>query len=312
MEVFRALEGLARSSRPVTLALGMFDGVHLGHQAVLARTKEEAALSGSQAGVLTFDPHPQRVIAPPPDPILLTTVPERLGLFAGLGLDLTVVLRFDQTLRQTPPEEWLSLLADAARGGVVSSAYYTFGRDRAGTVETLRAGGARFGFGVTVVPPVHVASTLVSSTLIRRLVRTGTMGDAALFLGRRYLVQGRVVEGERRGRTLGFPTANLEVHPDKVLPAKGIYAGWARREDGLVPAAISVGVRPTFGYGALLVEAHLLDFTDDLYGQEIELVFASRLRDELTFHSVPDLVAQMERDVLQVREVLARAPAMLE
>jgi riboflavin kinase/FMN adenylyltransferase len=248
------------------------------------------------------------VIAPPPDPILLTTVDERLDLFAGLGMDLAVVLRFDQTLRETPPEEWLSLLGEAARGGVVSSAHYTFGRDRAGTVDTLRAGAAQLGFGVTVVPPVHVASTLVSSTLIRRLVRRGEMEEAARFLGRRYLVRGRVVEGEQRGRTLGFPTANLEVDSDKILPAKGIYAGWCRWEADLVPAAISVGVRPTFGHGALLVEAHLLDFAGDLYGQEIELVFASRLRDELAFRSVTDLVAQMARDVALVREVLAGSP----
>ncbi len=312
MEVFRALEGLVASSPLATLALGMFDGVHLGHRAVLLRTKAEADQAGSRAGVLTFDPHPQRIIAPPPEPILLTTVEERLELFAGLGMDLAVVLHFDQAFRETPAEEWVAVLGEAARAGVVSSAHYSFGRDRAGSVETLRAGGARLGFAVTIVPPVHVASTLVSSTLIRRLVRRGAMEEAAHFLGRRYALRGRVVEGERRGRTLGFPTANLEVHPDKILPAKGIYAGWAREETDLQPAAISVGVRPTFGLGALLVEAHLLDFSGDLYGQELELVFAARLRDELAFHSIADLVAQMGRDVALVREVLAGTPSMLE
>lgn len=312
MEVFRALEGLASGSRPVTLALGMFDGVHLGHRAVLLWTKGEADLAGSRAGALTFDPHPQRIIAPPPEPVLLTTVEERLDLFAALGMDLAVVLRFDQAFRQTPAEEWVSELGEAARAGVVSSEHYTFGRDRTGTIDTLRAGGARLGFAVTIVPPVHVASTLVSSTLIRRLVRRGAMEEAARFLGRRYALRGRVVEGERRGRTLGFPTANLEIHPDKILPGKGIFAGWARGETHLLPAAISVGVRPTFGLGALLVEAHLLDFAGDLYGQELELVFAARMRDELAFHSIADLVAQMGRDVALVREVLAGTPSMLE
>lgn len=307
MEVIRGLEPLARSPRPVTLALGMFDGVHLGHQAVLARAKDAAALTGGAAGVVTFDPHPQRVIAPPPDPILLTTVEERLDLFASLGMDVAAVLRFDETLRHTPPKEWLRLLAEAARGGVVASSGYTFGEDRGGTAETLVNGGGRMGFGVTIVPLLRVAGTLVSSTLIRRLVRGGEMDEAPSFLGRRYAVRGRVVEGARRGRTLGFPTTNLEVDPDKILPARGIYAGWARREPGeMMEAAVSVGVRPTFGHGALLVEAHLLDFSGDLYGEEIELVFASRLREEVAFHTVSDLVEQMERDVLQVREALAR------
>lgn len=308
MEILRDLDPLRRADRPVTLALGMFDGVHLGHQAVLARTKEEAASRGGRAAVLTFDPHPQRVIAPPPDPILLTTVEERLDVFAGLGLDLAVVLRFDETLRRTSPEDWLEELAGVARGGVVASADYTFGQERGGTVETLREGGRRLGFGVTVVAPVHVAGTLVSSTLIRRLVRAGEVEEARLFLGRPYALRGRVVEGERRGRTLGFPTANLEVHADKILPARGIYAAWARVEQGGgLPAAVSIGTRPTFGPGVLLVEAHLLDFSGDLYGERIELVFASRLRDELAFHTVPELVRQMETDVVRTRELLGRA-----
>lgn len=307
MEILNDFEPLAQGNRPSTLALGMFDGVHLGHQAVLTRTREEAALAGGRPGVVTFDPHPQRVIAPPPDPILLTTVEERLDLFARFGMDVAVVLRFDHVLRHTPPEEWLRRLADAARG-VVASAGYTFGEDRGGTVETLREGGERLGFGVTIVPARHVAGTLVSSTLIRRLVRAGGVEEAALYLGRRYALRGRVVEGMRRGRTLGFPTANLEVHPDKILPARGIYAGWAGLEGGeMLGSATSIGTRPTFGHGALLVEAHLLDFDGDLYGREIELVFAARLREELAFRTVSELIAQMERDVTVVREALTRA-----
>lgn len=306
MQVLRDLEPLRRSSRPVTLALGMFDGVHLGHQAVLARAGAESDLAGGAAAVLTFDPHPQRLIAPPPEPILLTTVEERLDLFAGLGLEVAVVLEFDQALRQMSPQQWLRSLAGIARGGVVSSADYTFGQDREGTVETLREGGRRLGFSVSVVPPVRVAGALVSSTLIRRLVRAGELEEARRFLGRRYSIRGRVVEGQRRGRTLGFPTANLEIHPDKILPARGIYAAWARLErQDAIPAAVSIGTRPTFGQGALVVEAYLLDFTRDVYGEEIELVFASRLRDELAFPGVPELITQMERDVGQVRERLS-------
>ena len=307
MEITQGLGAIPRSGGPLYLALGMFDGVHLGHQAVLARTREAAAAAGGRHLVLTFDPHPQRVIAPPPEPVLLTTIEERLELFAARPMDGAVVVRFDDALRQTPAGQWLEMLAEVVvPGGVVVSSTYAFGRDRGGTVDLLRAGGERFGFSVTVVPPVHVAGTLVSSTLIRRLVRAGQVEEARIFLGRPYAVRGRVVEGERRGRTLGFPTANLAVHPDKILPGRGIYAAWARLEGRTAPAAVSVGTRPTFGPGELLVEAFLLDFEGDLYGAEIELVFGNRLRDEQAFRTVPELIRQMEADVAQVRAVLAR------
>lgn len=307
MEIFQGLGAIPGSERPTYLALGMFDGVHLGHQAVLTRTREAAAAAGGRHMVLTFDPHPQRVIAPPPEPILLTTIEERAELFAARQMDGAVVVRFDNALRQTSAERWLEMLADVvAPGGVVVSSTYAFGRDRGGTLDLLRAGGEQFEFSVTVVPPVHVAGTLVSSTLIRRLVRAGEVGEARIFLGRPYAVRGRVVEGERRGRTLGFPTANLAVHADKILPGRGIYAAWARLEGRTAPAAVSVGTRPTFGPGDLLVEAFLLDFEGDLYGAEIELVFGSRLRDEKAFRTVPELIRQMEADVAQVRAVLAR------
>src|SRR3990172_5143165 len=278
MEITQGLGAIPPSGGPLYLALGMFDGVHLGHQAVLARTREAAAAADGRHLVLTFDPHPQRVIAPPPEPILLTTVEERLELFAARQMHGAVVVRFDDALRQTPAGQWLEMLA----------------------------GGERFGFGVTVVPPVHVAGALVSSTLIRRLVRAGQVEEARIFLGRPYAVRGRVVEGERRGRSLGFPTANLAVHPDKILPGRGIYAAWARLDGRNAPAAVSVGTRPTFGPGELLVEAFLLDFEGDLYGAEIELVFGNRLRDEQAFRTVPELIRQMEADVAQVRAVLAR------
>ncbi len=302
MEVYHGLDAVPRTARPTYLALGMFDGVHLGHRAVLARTRELAAAAGGRHLVLTFDPHPLQVIAPPPEPVLLTTVEERLELFAAEEMDGTVVVRFDEALRQTPAERWLEMLAGIATGGgVVVSSSYTFGRDRRGTVELLRARGERLGFGVAVVPAVHIGGALVSSTLIRRLLRAGRAEEARALLGRPYSVRGRVVRGEGRGRALGFPTANLAVHPDKVLPGKGIYAARALLGKREVPAAVSVGTRPTFGPGDLLVEAFLLDFEGDLYGRYIELLFEKRLRDEAAFGAIPDLVRQMESDVEQVR-----------
>jgi len=304
MEVYYGLDAVPRAARPAHLALGMFDGVHLGHRAVLARTREVAHAAGGRHLVLTFEPHPLRIVAPPPEPVLLTTVEERLELFAAEGMDGAVVVRFDEALRRTPADRWLEILAEiAAGGGVVVSSTYTFGRDRQGTVELLRGEGKRLGFGVAVVPPLHIGGALVSSTLIRRLVRAGRLEEARVFLGRPYAVRGRVVRGEGRGRALGFPTANLAVHPDKVLPGKGIYAAWTRLGGTVVAAAVSVGTRPTFGPGDLLVEAHLLDFDGDLYGREVELLFERRLREEVAFGDIPDLIRQMEADVAQVRAI---------
>lgn len=307
MEVVWGLERFRHDGRPLYLALGMFDGVHLGHQKVLAQTRESAAAGGGRSVALTFEPHPQRVIAPPPEPILLTTIDERLDLFERLGMDATLVVQFDERFRETPADRWIETLAGVmAPAGVFASSDHAFGRDRGGTVDLLRAEGDRFGFAVTILPPVHVEGTLVSSTLLRRLIRMGQVDEARTFLGRWYSVRGQVIEGERRGRTLGFPTANLAVHPDKILPAKGVYAAWARLEGEETPAAVNVGTRPTFGQGALIVEAHLLDYQGDLYGQPIELLFVTRLRGELSFRTVPELVRQMEEDVGQVREILGR------
>lgn len=307
MEIVWGLERVQRAQRPVYLALGMFDGVHLGHQEVLAQTREGADAAGGRSLVLTFDPHPQRVIAPPPEPILLTTIEERLDLFDRMGMTAAVVIRFDERFRETSADRWIEMLAAVTPGGVFVSSDYTFGRDRRGTVDLLRVGGERFGFPVTIIPPVHVNGTLVSSTLIRRLIQQGAVEEATAFLGRWFGVRGQVVEGERRGRTLGFPTVNLVVHPDKVLPAKGIYAAWARLEGQEAAAAVNIGTRPTFGSGVLLVEAYLLDFHGDLYGQNIELLFVTRLRDELAFRTVPELIKQMEADAVKAREVLDRS-----
>ncbi len=306
MDVFRGLRAVPPSDLPTFLALGMFDGVHKGHRAVLDATVQAARAAGGRSLALTFDPHPQRVIAPPPEPILLTTVEERLACFEDLGVDGAVVEEFTARLRHTPAPQWLEMLGGVvARGGVFVSSSYTFGEDRGGTVDLLREGGRRLGFEVTVLPPVHVEGTLVSSTLIRRLLRVGQIEEVPRFLGRLYSLRGRVAEGEKRGRTLGFPTANLSVHPDKVLPGRGIYAAWGSLEGTRQASAVSIGTRPTFGEGALLVEAYFLDFDGDLYGTDIELAFVSRLREETAFHTVPELIRQMEADVAHVRGILS-------
>jgi riboflavin kinase/FMN adenylyltransferase len=298
-------------ARPGILALGTFDGVHRGHQALLGEAVHRAEERGTASAVLTFDPHPLQVIAPPPEPFLLTTLDERLELLAALGLSAAYVIPFDEPLRRLSAGEWIDLLhRRVGMAEVVCGVNYTFGRDRGGTVALLRTLAAARGIAVHVPAQVHVGGTLVSSTLVRRLLRSGDMQEAGRFLGRWYAVEGTVGRGDARGRTLGFPTANLVIPEEKLIPAAGIYASFARTETGSYQAAVSIGTRPTYGPGALTVEAHLLGFQGDLYGQRLRLAFVQRLREEIAFTSEVALVRQIAEDVAETRRLLpvARPP----
>ncbi|MDQ7819929.1 MAG: bifunctional riboflavin kinase/FAD synthetase [Armatimonadota bacterium] len=310
MEVVHGLQDIPTARRPLVVALGTFDGVHRGHQALIAAARRRADALGGSCAVVTFDPHPQKVLHPQTGAILLTTLDERLALLADLGVDLVVVVRFDDALRQTPPDRWVRMLVERLRmAEVVCGPDYTFGRDRAGDVGMLRVLGAQLGFRVEVADPVVIDGERVSSSRIRDLLREGRVTDAARLLGWWYAVTGRVIRGDGRGRQLGFPTVNLEVAPDKLLPAPGIYAGTCRTPQGIHPAAISLGTRPTFGPGRLQVEGYLLGFEGDLYDRTVSLAVAARLRDEEAFPTVEALVAQMAADVSAVPAALARAAA---
>jgi riboflavin kinase/FMN adenylyltransferase len=307
------LRGFAHQARvpPGILALGTFDGVHRGHQALLGEAVRRAEERGTASAVLTFDPHPLQVIAPPPEPFLLTTLDERLELFDALGLTVAYVIPFDEALRRLNADEWVDLLQRwVGMAEMVCGANYTFGRDRGGTVALLQTLAATRGIAVHVPAQVHVGGTLVSSTLVRRLLRSGDVQEAGRFLGRWYAVEGPVGRGDARGRLLGFPTANLVIPEEKVIPAAGIYAAFAQTEAGSHLAAVSIGTRPTYGPGALTVEAHLLDFQSDLYGRRLRLAFVQRLRDEIAFTSEAALVRQIAEDVAETRRFLpgARPP----
>lgn len=311
MEVLRGFPQRPQRPAPGVVALGTFDGVHRGHVALLGEAVRRAGERGVPSAALTFDPHPLQVIAPPPEPFLLTTLDERLDLLAALGLSSTYVLHFDEAFRRLSAEEWVDLLhTRVGMEEVVCGANYTFGRDRGGNVEGLRALAAARGFAVHIAPQVHVGGTLVSSTLIRRLLRMGDVQEAARFLGRWYALEGIVQRGDARGRTLGFPTANLAITEEKLLPGAGIYAAFAGTEEGIHQAAVSVGTRPTFGPGALTVEAYLLDFSADLYGQTMTLRFVQRLREEIAFTSEAALVRQIQDDVAETRRVLQGLPPL--
>jgi riboflavin kinase/FMN adenylyltransferase len=304
-------EFVAPSGTAVTI--GAYDGLHRGHQHVIARMRGLAAAEGLETVVLTFDRHPAAVVRPESAPKLLTDLDQKLEILAATGVDHTVVLRFDEARSQEEPEDFVrEVLAGAlhARVVVVGEDFH-FGRRRRGNVELLADMGGALGFRVVHVPLMAGADGRppVSSTAIRRLLEEGDVAGAAVLLGRPHQVRGRVEQGDRRGRDLGYPTANVAVPPEILLPAPGIYAGWYTHPDGTTrhAAAISVGRRPMF-HGAdapVVLEAYLLDFSGELYGQQAAVGFVSRLRDEERFESVDALLEQMAHDVETTRSLVS-------
>jgi riboflavin kinase / FMN adenylyltransferase len=279
---------------PRSVAIGTFDGVHLGHREVIR---------GNDT-VLTFDPHPMSVIRPEAAPKLLTPFPVKRDLIAGLGVEELVVIPFDRDFASLSAEEFVQQVLIGRLGAerVSVGENFRFGRGAKGTDELLRSHSE---FETRVSPLVEVEGETVSSTQIRGLVAAGEVKEAAGFLGGPFLFEGVVAEGDRRGRTLGMPTANLIPDDALVHPGHGIYAAWAHGH----PAAVSIGVRPTFETGrGVLIETHLIDFSGDLYGETLRLAFVERLRGEKRFESVDELVEQMNRDVARAREILDQTP----
>ncbi len=301
---------------PTAVTIGNFDGVHRGHRALLRRISAwRDAHPGGRAAVLTFEPHPVRVIAPALAPPLVCVRADKRRLLERAGVDLVLEQRFDAAFAALTPEAFVAdVVVGALAARLVVVGYdFTFGARRAGNVETLRALGALHGFDVDVVPPQVVGDGLVaSSSKVREFVLAGKVDGAALVLGRPFHVSGTVVSGDRRGRLLGFPTANLR--PDgELLPRSGIYAGWLDWGERPRPAAVSVGVNPTFGADHLRIEAHVLDAPEglDLYDRACHLYFIARLRDEQRFDGVDALVDQIRRDCEATRTALGAAPESL-
>jgi riboflavin kinase / FMN adenylyltransferase len=286
------------------VAIGVFDGVHVGHRAIVARAVAAAGSLDASAVVVTFDPHPATVVRPESAPLLLGSVLERLDLLASLGVDATLVLPFDREMSQWSAEEFVQrlLVSRLHARRVVVGENFRFGNRALGDVALLRRVGAVNDFDVDAVPLVGGGDDAVSSTSIRGLIAEGSVASAAEALGRLYGVSGEVVRGDGRGRELGFPTANIAVPAGVAVPADGVYAGWLVRADGSRwPAAISVGSNPTFDGVDRRVEAYALDADFDLYGERITIEFAARLRGMEKFATVEDLVTQMVQDVSDVR-----------
>jgi riboflavin kinase/FMN adenylyltransferase len=290
---------------PVGLTIGSFDGLHLGHQAVLGRLGERASEDGLQAAMITFDPHPRCILDPSNCPPMITTLEERLDLAAQLRVEHAIVLEFNRALAGLPAEEFMAQVLSAMDlRHLVAGADFALGRARTGNVEWLRRHGAEAGYGVEVVQPVVLDGEEVHSSEVRRRLILGEVEAANRLLGRAFTLSGLVLPGDRIGRGIGWPTVNLSVPAGKLVPARGIYAGWAVTPEGEYMAGISIGYRPTFTSAELRVEAYLLDFSGDLYQRRLELRLTNRLHDEIRFSDMSELADQIARDVDTTRRLL--------
>src|SRR5215203_4002944 len=286
------------------VALGNFDGMHLGHQAVVRRAVEEGRERGARVVAATFDPHPRAVLAPGSEPKLLTTLELRREALLRYGVDEVRVIRFDESLSRKSPEEFVRnvLVGEMGAGAVVVGENFRFGYKAAGDFMELERLMRGYG-GEAYAVPVRSGEgeAPISSTRIRTLIGEGEVAEAARLLGRPYVLRGKVVVGDKRGRAIGFPTANVLPDPALVVPARGVYAGSVRVGEEEYAACTNVGVAPTFGRAESRVEAHLLDFEGDLYGRVVDVSFVRRIREERRFSGIDELKAQIQRDVEEAR-----------
>lgn len=314
MEIIRHIDQFPKGLGGAVAALGNFDGFHRGHQVVVGEAGRLAREAGLPLMVITTEPHPRSFFNPEGEPFRLTPFRERLALLEAFGVDVAVVLHFNKDLAGTPAENFAS---DILRKGFgISRAVvgydYRFGKGRAGDVNALRELGKKNGFDVAEIPQVHfgiegAAGEPYSSTLVREALKEGKARRAAALLGHWWTVNGPIIDGEKRGRRIGFPTANIEFH-DSIIPRLGVYAVRARiegTEDRLIDGVANIGVRPTFGESKVLLEAHLFNFSGDHYGRHIRLHFIGGIRPEMKFTGVDELKAQIAKDCTTARDLLS-------
>ena len=295
----------ANLERETVLTIGAFDGLHLGHQDLLKRLVRRARLTSRLSAVLTFDRPPRAVLAPESNTVCLTSLEDKLTLFQQWGVDVLVILPFTPELASTTAHDFLQGLVQRLRMSELWVGWdFALGRGREGDVPALKKLGQELGYEVHVLAPVQEGDVVVSSTQIRNLLSAGRVREAAEMLGRYHQIKGRVVPGIGRGRELGFPTANLKLESLCILPPTGVYAAYAYVCSARYAAAINIGLRPTFGEGEPTLEAHLLDFEGDLYGQQMVVQFVDRLRDERRFPDADALRVQIARDIARARDVL--------
>lgn len=309
MQHLFSLDDLSMNGAWVTI--GSFDGVHRGHQVIINHMVHGAHAAGQLAVVVTFFPHPVVVLKGVQGPIYLTSDEERTRLLADLGVDIVVTLTFDQALASQTAEQFMQNLCDHLQITRLIVGYdFALGRGRQGDIPTLRTLGEELGYEVEVIAPSEIKGLVISSTRIRQLISQGQVSEATQLLGRWYRLSGKVVHGDGRGRTIGIPTANLSIWPERVIPALGVYATMASIHGHSIPAVTNIGLRPTFEANAAIprVEAFLIDYDEDLYGMELQLDFIKFLRPEQRFSSANALIDQIHQDILNAREVLPYVP----
>ena len=306
MQLLTSLDAIPPNGPERVVALGGFDGVHLGHQAILKTAVERARVTGLPSLAITFDPLPLEILRPDGAPAPIAPLENRLTLMTPLGLDATLILPFTRTFSEIEPEAFIS---DILRGRlrareVVLGFNHTFGRRARGDARLMTEMGPKFGITVHVVPPLTVNGMVVSSSAIRELLRAGDVRQASTLLGHPYQIRGTVQRGVGRGARLGFPTANLKPTRAPLL-APGVYAAWAEVEGATRGSVVNIGIRPTFGETDLWIEAHLLDWSGDIYDRTLTLTFIDRVRPEQKFSGVEALRAQIARDVVEAKRFLA-------
>ncbi len=305
MQVILNLNEIKKPLTNPVLTIGNFDGVHKGHLALFDKVKERAKAIAGQSVVMTFEPHPLKIMRPADGPQLITHTGQKLELIEKAGIDVIVCVSFDREFAAIPARDFVNnvLVKKIGIKEIVVGYDYTFGHNREGDINLLREIGNDFGFVVHLVGPIEIDHTLVSSTSIRRLVQEGRLEEARVLLGRDFEVQGTVVKGQNRGgRLLGFPTANLNPHGE-LLPKRGVYAVKLLIDDVFYKGVTNVGYNPTFGDTGLTVETHVLDYSGELMGKTIKVHFIKRLRDEKTFKTLEELSGQIAQDIARTEEV---------
>jgi len=295
---------------PAVVTIGTFDGLHLGHQAILRRVVELAGLHGGLSAVVTFDPHPRAVLGRHEEGLLLTSPAHKLQLIEAQGIDVCVEVRFDRSFAEIEAGRFVEeLLAVKFRlAAMVVGATNRFGKNASGDARFLQQWGRRLGFDVEVIEPVRIDGVVVNSTVVRTLVQGGELEQAAAFLGRPFSLLGTAVHGATRGRRIGYPTANIDPH-NEVVPPSGVYAVRVRLGERVLGGVLNIGFRPTFedpNEVSRAVEVHVFDFNEEVYGRDLEVIFIRKLREEIRFDSVALLREQIRRDELEARRLLAR------
>ena len=306
MEILRSIPELERLRGSLFLAIGVFDGVHRGHQAVISTSADHAATSNGTPVVVTFDPHPEKVLRPQAAPHLLSATQHKIALIRALGVEHLLIITFDKQFAATEPEDFVQKLVIHSKPlrEICVGHEWSFGKNRRGNLDLLKKLGAKFNFDVVGIPPVKINGAVVSSTAIREAIEKGDLAKAAEMLGREYTILGTVTRGDNLGKKIGFPTANLSAHSEQ-FPPNGVYVAEARIDGELYRGVINLGIRPTVSSGKSerVLEIHLFDFNRDIYGHDVEVRFLKFLRPEKKFQDLDTLVQQIRQDVEQARQL---------